>query len=317
MTIKLALLIGINYYGTKSELRGCVNDVHAIRGLLTDVLGYESSNIGTLTDGAGGDDAAVDAATMPTRANIETRLRALAEEATRLSASEVFVSFSGHGTNVRDRNGDEADGSDEAIVPVDYAQSGVILDDQLAQLWALFPRGCRVTCVFDSCNSGTVGDLSVVHRCTQSSGRRVREPMRRRVRYGDRYVWRRYYGWKTLPGEWSISRTSSNTDTGSDDFAATLLAISGCRDDGTSADAFNQQSGAWGGALTDALVSVMRARDDIVGELTCDDLLMALNKRMAEAGMSQRPVVSCNRAIGEGAVFFRKRQICFVECSTE
>ena len=35
---KIALLIGINYYGTSAELRGCINDVNNINNYLISYL---------------------------------------------------------------------------------------------------------------------------------------------------------------------------------------------------------------------------------------------------------------------------------------
>lgn len=47
---KKALLIGINYVGTESELSGCVNDVLNLRKFITERWGYENENIVTVTD---------------------------------------------------------------------------------------------------------------------------------------------------------------------------------------------------------------------------------------------------------------------------
>ena len=44
-----ALLIGINYFGTNNELRGCINDVHNMRELLIS-QGFDKSNMVILTD---------------------------------------------------------------------------------------------------------------------------------------------------------------------------------------------------------------------------------------------------------------------------
>lgn len=64
----------------------------------------------------------------------------------------LFVSFSGHGTNFKDLNGDEEDGYDEALVFYDR----VVLDDELQLLWANFRPGVRILFIADACNSGTV-----------------------------------------------------------------------------------------------------------------------------------------------------------------
>jgi hypothetical protein len=58
----------------------------------------------------------------------------------------LFFHYSGHGSQVRDSNGDEADGYDEVIFPLDYAQTGTIIDDELHDnLVKPLPPGCRLT----------------------------------------------------------------------------------------------------------------------------------------------------------------------------
>lgn len=52
--------------------------------------------------------------------------------------------FSGHGGQTLDQDGDEADGLDEFICPVDYKSAGNIVDDELKSLLTkLLPRGVR------------------------------------------------------------------------------------------------------------------------------------------------------------------------------
>lgn len=64
----------------------------------------------------------------------------------------VFFHFAGHGTQVRDRNGDEIDGWDEAIVPYD---ENFITDDEIDARFAALPAA-RAILVFESCHSGTM-----------------------------------------------------------------------------------------------------------------------------------------------------------------
>ncbi|RXW16865.1 hypothetical protein EST38_g8987, partial [Candolleomyces aberdarensis] len=72
---KKALLIGINYVGTYSELQGCVNDVLNLRKFITERWGYDNSNIVTLTD-----DKKV-SKLAPTKANILAQLKELVKGA--------------------------------------------------------------------------------------------------------------------------------------------------------------------------------------------------------------------------------------------
>ena len=41
----------------------------------------------------------------------------------------LFFHYSGHGSQVKDKDGDEIDGLDETILPVDFQKSGMIIDD--------------------------------------------------------------------------------------------------------------------------------------------------------------------------------------------
>lgn len=61
----------------------------------------------------------------------------------------LFVSFSGHGSQERDLDGDEGNGWDEGWCLAD----GVMVDDRLAGYWQLFERGVRIVVVADSCYS--------------------------------------------------------------------------------------------------------------------------------------------------------------------
>jgi len=78
---------------------------------------------------------------------------AIHDAATRLHAGDLFVlSYSGHGGQVPDRNGDEQDGLDETWCLFD----GELIDDELYGALGEFPAGVRVLVLSDSCHSGTV-----------------------------------------------------------------------------------------------------------------------------------------------------------------
>ncbi|EGB04948.1 putative metacaspase, partial [Aureococcus anophagefferens] len=145
-----ALLVGCNYPGSSAELRGCVNDVLRMRALLLG-QGFPEQQIVILRDDRGGQQR-------PTRRAITEGLRWLAAGAGR--GDSLFFHFSGHGSQERDRTGDEADGYDETIVPCDYKSAGQITDDELhAILVRPLPDGARLTSIMDCCHSGTGLDL--------------------------------------------------------------------------------------------------------------------------------------------------------------
>jgi hypothetical protein len=70
----------------------------------------------------------------------------------------LFLNFSGHGTQIRDVDGDEADGFDEALCPCDFESAGVIVDDDLSQWLEILPPH-QLFAVCDCCHSGTCLDL--------------------------------------------------------------------------------------------------------------------------------------------------------------
>ncbi|RKP02432.1 hypothetical protein CXG81DRAFT_10786 [Caulochytrium protostelioides] len=151
---KKALLIGINYIGTSSALAGCINDVHALRSFISVNYNFptDANHMVVLTDDQR------DPKFQPTRANITAGIDWLVRGAQ--PGDSLFISFSGHGGTQKDTDGDESDGSDETILPIDFKRAGVIVDDELnARLVRPLPAGCRLFAVFDSCHSGSVLDL--------------------------------------------------------------------------------------------------------------------------------------------------------------
>lgn len=68
------------------------------------------------------------------------------------SGDLFFLSYSGHGGQVPDVNGDEADGQDETWCLHD----GQLIDDELYFELSRFASGVRILVLSDSCHSGTV-----------------------------------------------------------------------------------------------------------------------------------------------------------------
>lgn len=70
----------------------------------------------------------------------------------------------GHGGQTKDLDGDEADGYDEVIYPVDFRQTGHITDDEMHRIMVRpLQAGVRLTAIFDSCHSGTALDLPYIY----------------------------------------------------------------------------------------------------------------------------------------------------------
>jgi len=148
---KRAVMIGINYVGDNpGELSGCWNDVFNMKKYIQDVHGFEEENIVILMDDGNH--------TEPTKANIINAYKTVIAQAEENDA--IFLHYSGHGTKLRDDDGDEGDGYDEALVPRDFQSSGMIRDDDLYELLIKnLPDGVHMVCLMDCCHSGTILDL--------------------------------------------------------------------------------------------------------------------------------------------------------------
>mmetsp|Transcript_47746 Transcript_47746/g.93251 ORF Transcript_47746/g.93251 Transcript_47746/m.93251 type:complete len:310 (+) Transcript_47746:165-1094(+) len=147
---KRAVLIGINYVGQSGQLSGCHNDVKNIKRYIMDVHGFQEENIEVLMDDGHH--------TSPDRRNIMEAYARIAEESQ--PGDAVFCHYSGHGGKLPDDNGDEDDGYDETLIPVDYEHAGQIRDDELLKKLVLpLQAGVTMFSLMDCCHSGTILDL--------------------------------------------------------------------------------------------------------------------------------------------------------------
>jgi hypothetical protein len=152
----VALLVGVGQYqeGSGWSTLNSRNDVVLMDSVLR-LHGFQSKNIMSLTDA------------QATKAGISKAIRTHLTGKVQKGGMAVFH-FSGHGQQVKDDNGDEADGLDEALVPYDspkYYQAGryegerLLRDDELQEsLWQvrkkLGPDGMLLV-ILDACHSGT------------------------------------------------------------------------------------------------------------------------------------------------------------------
>ena len=118
--VKKALLVGINYYSVPgATLNGCINDITNMKNTLITNYGYTENDIVMLRDDS-------PQYRQPTAQNIVGWLNALI--AISSQCEEVWFHYSGHGSSIRDTNGDERTGLDSVIVPLDFQSVGVIVD---------------------------------------------------------------------------------------------------------------------------------------------------------------------------------------------
>jgi hypothetical protein len=186
-------------------------------------------------------------------ANSEAVIAAIEQAAGQLARGDLFFcSYSGHGGQVPDRNGeDEDDRSDETWVAYDRQ----IVDDELYALWGKFAPGVGIFVLSDSCHSGTV---------VRGIDADVSDPVSTRAKAAAESP--RY---RALPRDVMIATYRAHAQLYDDiqmrvpgseqaDPAATVLLISGCRDDQLSRDGFSNglftenlrtvwDDGAWDG----------------------------------------------------------------------
>ncbi len=142
---KKALFVGINYTGSNYELDGCINDLEAFDKMAQDYYGFTDNTY--LRDDK--------PESMPTKKNILASLEDMLKSAQ--EGSTLLFCYSGHGSYVRDKDGNEPTGMDQVIVPCDF---DFILDDELKVLLTKYiKKGITFIAFFDCCNSGSVLDL--------------------------------------------------------------------------------------------------------------------------------------------------------------
>lgn len=182
----MALLVGINKYEDGNNLRGCCNDVDNVYSILVDTLKtFKPNEIVVLKN---------------EQATQEAIVGYLKEMVTKLNyKSQGFFSMSGHGSQVADKDGDEADHKDELICPHDmnWDKKTYITDDDLAEIFSEIPDGAWLEVLLDCCHSGTAtrsipGELSLPK--TVASPYADRDlPVRRMVRsveqVGNHVLW--------------------------------------------------------------------------------------------------------------------------------
>lgn len=257
--VKKALLVGINIYKPElnANLRGCVNDVETMRKLLVDNFNFKPENIRVLVD------------ERATKQGILDRLKWLLDGA---KAGDMLVfHYSGHGSQVRDRNGDELeDQLDEILCPHDLDWDDPLTDDCLADLFKQLPKGVNLTMICDSCHSGTMSkSMFHVYRTKV-----IRAPFDIQSRAYD----------KILPRN-KMGKKNKGTQR--------HLLMSGCKDNQTSADAYID--GRYQGAFTWALTKTIRENLDIEWQQAHINTLELLS------GYSQEPQLS-----GDATIIFSK-----------
>lgn len=148
------LIIALDYKKTANPLT-CSIDGKNMERLLSQ-CGIPSENITALYDDQND-------------CTKEGAIRAIQEVGGKCGEGDFFLFYySGHGTNLRDVNGDETDGKDEAFCFVDergqVSQSSCMTDDLFAEIYtASVDASVQSLILTDCCHSGTICDFG--HDC--------------------------------------------------------------------------------------------------------------------------------------------------------
>lgn len=168
----------------------------------------------------------------------------------------VFISFSGHGVRFRQPDDDD-DEPIEGICPSDFKKKGVITDEQLRDALCAFHHSTTVYLVIDCCHSGDILNL--------------------------RYRW-----------DARNHRMTTHEDEEQPD--ALCIALSGCKQNQTSADAYNVLGkGQYGGALTSCLVEFLQENK----RPSVFHMLSNVQQTLEKKRFEQVPVLSSNERLSD------------------
>jgi len=256
-----ALLVGVNRYRMPGvDLQGCINDVTNIRDILLKYFDFEVRNVRVLAD------------ERATKRAIMERLEWLVKDAR--PGDRLLFHFSGHGSQIRDRNGDELkDRLDEILCPHDMNWDGTfIVDDELDAIFGTLPEGAHLEVLLDCCHSGTGIREGAGLRCLppeeRIAARFLQPPLDILCRQDE----------EDLPVR-RLGRSGRLPD---------QVLLAACRDNQTAADAFIK--GKYNGAFTYYLCMYLR---DMQGEVTRAELVRRVRASLKYYGYSQVPQLEC------------------------
>jgi hypothetical protein len=268
---KKAVLIGVNKYKIPgADLRGCVNDVKNLQSVLTQYYGFAAGDITVLTDLAA------------TKKNMEAAVRNLLRGARKDDV--LLLHYSGHGSNVPDNDGDEADRRDEILCPTDLDWKNPLRDDWLRKTFDAMRSGVNLTVIMDCCHSGTntrainPPDAPVIERYLPNPWDLVAAESGRKLKG-------RFMGILSAAGRAKKRRSDIVTV----DIPEVL--ITGCRDTQTSADAYI--GGSYNGALTYNLVAALK---EAKGKITYRDLHARTMAKLKSGKFDQVPQLEGSKA---------------------
>jgi hypothetical protein len=260
-------------------------------GYLVEHFGYKREDMVILTDDQ------QNPMSQPTKQNILRAMHWLVKDAR--PNDSLFFHYSGHGGQTKDLDGDEADGYDEVIYPVDFRSVGHITDDEMHRIMVRpLQSGVRLTAIFDSCHSGTALDLPYIYS-TQGV---LKEPnLAKEAGQGLLGVISSYsqgdmggvaknvmsFFKKATNGDDAYNRTMATKTSPAD-----VVMLSGSKDDQTSADATIASQAT--GAMSWAFITALKKNP----QQSYVQLLNSIRDELATR-YTQKPQLSCSHPLGQ------------------
>ncbi|KAK4489359.1 hypothetical protein RD792_005166 [Penstemon davidsonii] len=280
---KKAVIVGISYKNTKSELKGCINDAKCMKHMLVSRFMFPESSILMLTE------EETDPYRIPTKSNIRLAMFWLVQGCQ--PGDSLVFHYSGHGSQQRNYTGDEIDGYDETLCPLDYETQGMIVDNEInATIVRPLPPGVKLHAIIDACHSGTVLDLSYLCRMDRTG----------------RYTWEdqrpKTGTWKGTSGGEAISFSGCDDDQTSADTAAMSKVTSTGVMTFAFIQAIEQGQGATYGSILSAMRSTIRKTNSELGGgggggdsmTTLLTMLLSGGSAGASGGLTQVPQLCAN-----------------------
>lgn len=223
MPTGISLHVGLNsvdpkhYQGWDGQLNACEADANDMTALAKE-RGFQTTTLLTKKG---------------TRANV---LAAISKAAKTLKSGDTFLwTYSGHGGQLPDKNGDEEDGLDETYCLFD----GELVDDETFAALSAFAEGVRVLVLADCCHSGTSTREAKLNALLTPTVRFRAMPMavaQRTYRANQKF-------YDNILDDKKLLDKAAETK-------AAVILVSGCQDNQLS------QDGAFNGAFTGALLRV-------------------------------------------------------------
>jgi hypothetical protein len=285
---KWALLIGCEYTqyartGRAQRLPGCHNDIYNMYHLLVNKYGYDTRCVFVLADDG--------KHTLPTRQGIikamENLIRDVSAIDPNVGVDNILLYYSGHGSHIPDRNGDEIlTNQDQILVPCDYLDdTNALTDDYLSELLVKrVPNHVKqLLAVFDCCFSGTILDLSWIwqpqsrklipaHKLSTSATALALSPLTQ----------------NSTPEDTKNASVSVNNPL--------IICLSGCNDQQTSASVSNLPGtkGQWQGVLSWGLRQLLHSTKYQNQILNWSQAAVQLNT-IVQPYSSQKPQLTINQ----------------------